>query len=177
MEKRFISNFAGARLVDCTPLIPRESSVSKETGRQGAAKRYRCDSRNSKVVRVHMGYILPTVSIDRFTEELSNYRRGVRENKGAILDIGDGIAVLFPSPFPFLSRVAGGERGVGEREGRISARVSVRVVRSRAIAEKVRGGIESETRGDVSRGEISPYAIKASASTRTAAYINRCVAR
>lgn len=32
MEKRFISNFAGARLVDCTPLIPRESSVSKETG-------------------------------------------------------------------------------------------------------------------------------------------------
>lgn len=174
MEKHFISNFAGARLVDCTPLIPRESSVSKETGRQGAAKRYRCDSRNSKVVRVHMGYILPTVSIDRFTEELSNYRWGKQRS-----DLGyrGWDRVLFPFPFPFLSRVARGERGVGEREGRISARVSVRVVRSRAIAEKVRGGIESETRGDVSRGEISPYAIKASASTRTAAYINRCVAR
>lgn len=118
MEKRFISNFAGARLVDCTPLIPRESSVSKETGRQGAAKRYRCDSRNSKVVRVHMGYILPTVSIDRFTEELSNYRRGVRENKGAILDIGDGIAYYFLPRFLFFRAWWEGNEGWGnEKDG------------------------------------------------------------
>lgn len=150
------------RLVERTPLIPRESSVSKETGRQGAAKRYRCDSSNSKVVRTHR--LHPTDGIDRSihggTFQLSVGSKG---NKGTILDIGDGIAYYFLPRFLFF---CAWREGWGV----------VHAVRSKAIAEK-RGGIESETRGDVSRGEISPYAIKASASTRTAAYVNRCVAR
>ena len=177
MEKRFISNFAGARLVDCTPLIPRESSVSKETGQAGCSETVSLRFEEFQgCARTHGLY--PTDGIDRSihggTFQLSAGSKGKQRS-----DLGyrGWDRVLFPFPFPFLSRVARGERGVGEREGRISARVSVRVVRSRAIVEKVRGGIESETRGDVSRGEISPYAIKASASTRTAAYINRCVAR
>lgn len=124
MEKHFISNFAGARLVDCTPLIPRESSVSKETGRQGAAKRYRCDSRNSKVVRVHMGYILPTVSIDRFTEELSNYRWGKQRSDLGYRGWDRGI-ISFPVSFSF-ARGGRGTRGGGTRRTDIGARIRAR---------------------------------------------------
>lgn len=140
--------------------------MSKETGRQGAAKRYRCDSSNSKVVRTYRLY--PTDGIDRSIHgETFQLSVGSKGNKGTILDIGDGIAYYFLPRFLFFC---------AWREGRGRGRRVVHAVRSKAIAEK-RGGIESETRGDVSPGEISPYAIKASASTRTAAYVNRCVAR
>lgn len=104
------------RLVERTPLIPRESSVSKETGRQGAAKRYRCDSSNSKVVRTHR--LHPTDGIDRSihggTFQLSVGSKG---NKGTILDIGDGIAYYFLPRFLFFCawREVGKEEGSGSR--------------------------------------------------------------
>lgn len=123
------------RLVERTPLIPRESSVSKETGRQGAAKRYRCDSSNSKVVRTHRLY--PTDGIDRSihggTFQLSVGSKG---NKGTILDIGDGIAYYFLPRFLFF---CAWREGWGV----------VHAVRSKAIAEK-----ESRAK----RGEMYPEA-------------------